>query len=105
MSQMLMVAKRTGRTLDHVLNVLRDIDSPAYKTLAQKLRHYASCVGLVDTGYFRKRGTEQAGLAEEKRDHAHALNLAESQLEDVDELLSKVKSMKKMIEAVREHLR
>lgn len=35
--------------------VLRDIDGPAYETLARRFRMYAACVGLVDTGYFRKR--------------------------------------------------
>lgn len=44
-----------GRSLTHVLTLLRDIDGGAYDTLSQKFRLYAACVGLVDTGYFRKR--------------------------------------------------
>ena len=44
-----------GRSLTHVLTLLRDIDGGAYDSLSQKFRLYAACVGLVDTGYFRKR--------------------------------------------------
>ena len=44
-----------GRTLGHVLSVLKDIDRPAYDGLAAKFRHYAACVGVVDTSYFRRR--------------------------------------------------
>ena len=46
----------TDRSVTHVLNLLRTIDSPAYESLAGSFRVYAACVGLVDTGYFRKRG-------------------------------------------------
>ena len=42
--------------MNHILDVLRDIDAPAYHTLAQKFRMYAACVVKVDTGYFKKRG-------------------------------------------------
>lgn len=44
-----------GRPLTTVLQVLSNIDPPAFQQLAQKFRLYAACVGLVDTGYFRKR--------------------------------------------------
>ena len=46
---------RAGRPLTHVLEVLRYIDRPAFDVLAAKFREYASCVGVVDTGYFRRR--------------------------------------------------
>ena len=46
---------RTGRPLTHVLEVLKYIDRPAFDVLASKFRQYASCVGVVDTGYFRRR--------------------------------------------------
>ena len=38
-----------------MLEVLRYIDRPAFDVLAAKFRDYASCVGVVDTGYFRRR--------------------------------------------------
>ena len=38
-----------------MLEVLRYIDRPAFDVLASKFRQYASCVGVVDTGYFRRR--------------------------------------------------
>lgn len=38
-----------------MLSVLKDIDRPAYDTLATKFRQYAACVGIVDTSYFRRR--------------------------------------------------
>lgn len=41
--------------MQHVLSVLKEIDRPAFDVLASKFRQYASCVGLLDTGYFRKR--------------------------------------------------
>ena len=44
-----------GRPLTHVLEVLKYIDRPAFDVLAAKFREYASCVGVVDTGYFRRR--------------------------------------------------
>jgi len=46
---------RTGRPLTHVLEVLKYIDRPAFDVLAAKFREYAACVGVVDTGYFRRR--------------------------------------------------
>jgi hypothetical protein len=46
---------RSGRPLGHVLSVLKDIDRPSYDVLATKFRQYAACVGIVDTGYFRRR--------------------------------------------------
>ena len=45
----------SGKSLGHVLTLLRGIDKPAYSSLAKEFRYYAACVGLVDTGYFRKR--------------------------------------------------
>jgi len=45
----------TGRPLRHVLEVLKYIDRPAFDILATRFRRYASCVGIVDTGYFRRR--------------------------------------------------
>ncbi|ELT98797.1 hypothetical protein CAPTEDRAFT_191853 [Capitella teleta] len=55
MLKAVLVARRAGRPLRQVLEVLRRIDPPAFKELAQKFRQYAACVALVDTGYFRKR--------------------------------------------------
>lgn len=48
-----------GRPLGHVLSVLKDIDRPSYDVLATKFRQYAACVGIVDTGYFRRRRGER----------------------------------------------
>ena len=45
----------TGRPLTHVLEVLKYMDRPRFDLLAAKFRQYASCVGVVDTGYFRRR--------------------------------------------------
>jgi hypothetical protein len=121
----------SGRTLDHVLTILRDIDSPAYKTLSQKFRHYASCVGLVDTGYFRKRSTptQPSGLLApqapgervppppgslppmaEDVDGAVAeevgatIRLAAQEMKSVQALLDKVYRVKEEIDRVRQHL-
>ena len=45
-----------------MLTLLRGIDSSAYNNLAREFRVYAACVGLVDTGYFRKRSRAMANL-------------------------------------------
>ena len=37
--------------------LLRDIDTAAYESLSSQFRQYAACVGLLDTGYFRKRSS------------------------------------------------
>jgi len=54
---LLWVYSWTGRPLRHVLEVLKYIDRQAFDNLATKFRQYASCVGVVDTGYFRRRRT------------------------------------------------
>ena len=41
-----------------MLEVLKYIDRPAFDVLASKFRQYASCVGVVDTGYFRRRRSD-----------------------------------------------
>lgn len=40
---------------------MKGIDLPAYSSLAKEFKYYAACVGLVDTGYFRKRSDPDAG--------------------------------------------
>jgi len=55
-----------GRPLTHVLEVLRYIDRPAFDVLAAKFREYASCVGVVDTGYFRRRRDDQQFSTDER---------------------------------------
>jgi len=45
-----------------VLEVLKFIDRSAFDNLATKFRQYASCVGVVDTGYFRRRRDCQLSL-------------------------------------------
>ena len=41
--------------MGQVLSLLKEIDNPAYENLSKQFRTYAACVGLVDTGYFKKR--------------------------------------------------
>ena len=52
-----------GRTLGHVLSVLKDIDRPSYDVLASRFRQYAACVGIVDTGFFRRRRASRSSTA------------------------------------------
>lgn len=70
-----LVAQRTGRPLTHVLEVLRYIDRPAFDLLAAKFREYASCVGVVDTGYFRRRRDYQFSTDEQLDDNVAARQL------------------------------
>ncbi|KAI0229470.1 hypothetical protein LSAT2_020103, partial [Lamellibrachia satsuma] len=58
MTKVLLVAKQTGRSLNGVLLLLRDINTAAYESLSSQFRQYAACVGLLDTGYFRKRASQ-----------------------------------------------
>ena len=44
-----------GKSVEHVLSVLSDIDGAAFDTLSKRFRVYASCVGASDTAYFRRR--------------------------------------------------
>ncbi|ELT98795.1 hypothetical protein CAPTEDRAFT_191851 [Capitella teleta] len=86
MQQVLMVARRSGHTLTHVLEVLRKIDPPAFRTLAQKFRMYAACVGLVDTGYFKKRSSMPSLLEEPARDFHRSQSRSVLSAEDEDYL-------------------
>ena len=52
------IAFVAGRTLNGVLQLLRNIDTEAFETLSEQFRLYAACVGLLDTGYFRKRTSQ-----------------------------------------------
>ncbi len=52
------IAFVAGRTLNGVLQLLRNIDTEAYEIFSEQLRLYAACVGLLDTGYFRKRTSQ-----------------------------------------------
>jgi len=65
----------TGRPLTHVLEVLKYIDRPAFHILATRFRRYAACVGVVDTGYFRRRRGCQTSTSEQLDEDAEAEQL------------------------------
>lgn len=44
-----------GKKLVHVLMLMRTLDEKTYASLARRIQEYAACIGVVDTGYFRKR--------------------------------------------------
>ena len=98
-----------------MLSTLKDLDSPAYSSLAQKFKHYASCVGLVDTGYFRKRSEEEIPFSNnigpppsiamdtESRE-TFALNAALHDLRNLEHLLHKIHAVKEELEKVKSGL-
>ena len=47
----------TGQDLRNVLVTLRQINGNVYRQLRSEFQDYARCVGVVDTGYF-KRSTD-----------------------------------------------
>ena len=48
----------TGKDIDTLLNLLRDSNPPLYRQVQDEWRLYADCVGLVDTGYFKRSGPQ-----------------------------------------------
>ncbi|KAK3084786.1 hypothetical protein FSP39_019001 [Pinctada imbricata] len=55
--QLVRISSSTGRDLQNVLITLRHINVNAYQQLRNEFQRYAACVGVVDTGYF-KRSTD-----------------------------------------------
>ncbi|KAL8560028.1 hypothetical protein ACOMHN_041498 [Nucella lapillus] len=54
------LTKMLGRDINSLLNLLRTSNPALYQQVQDEWRRYADCVGLVDTGYF-KRSMGQAG--------------------------------------------
>lgn len=46
-----------GKTVPSVLNILRAVDSSSYVALIRDFESHSMCVGLLETGYFRKRSS------------------------------------------------
>ena len=44
-----------GSSVSNVLALLRNMDSSAFKDLEGQYLKYASCVGMVNTGYFKRQ--------------------------------------------------
>ena len=99
------------------MGALKDLDSPAYSSLAQKFKHYASCVGLVDTGYFRKRSKKEMSFSNsiqpppefnmgvetdlsDSRD-SYVLNAALDGIQKLEHLLRKIREVKEELEHVK----
>ncbi|XP_069134487.1 uncharacterized protein [Argopecten irradians] len=53
---LMFISERTGRSIDSVLTLLREFDIAAYKHFQFLFNNYAACVGMVDTGYFKRSG-------------------------------------------------
>lgn len=52
----------SGEPVSTVLTILRDVHSPFHDALIREYENYSACVGLMETGYFRKR-TSSADLS------------------------------------------
>ncbi|XP_060067389.1 uncharacterized protein LOC132547624 [Ylistrum balloti] len=58
---LMFISERTGRGIDSVLTLLRQFDIAAYKHFQFLFNNYAACVGMVDTGYFKRNGGHPDG--------------------------------------------
>nr|XP_022345939.1 uncharacterized protein LOC111138324 isoform X1 [Crassostrea virginica] len=48
------ISFKTGHPLRSVLLALREMDGSIYKQLQVDFQRYAGCIGIVDTGYFKR---------------------------------------------------
>ncbi|KAJ8312508.1 hypothetical protein KUTeg_009881 [Tegillarca granosa] len=53
------IAQQTRRNLPFVLEALRSINAGAFKDLQREYQMYAECVGMVDTGYFKRSSSNE----------------------------------------------
>lgn len=52
-----MVSLLLGRSVPKVLSLLRAVDSSSHAALVKDFESYSVCIGLIETGYFRKRNS------------------------------------------------
>lgn len=55
------LSTQTGQDLPFVLGKLKQMDIQVYRHLQRSFQRYAECVGMVDTGYFKR--SERNALA------------------------------------------
>ncbi|RUS80887.1 hypothetical protein EGW08_011358 [Elysia chlorotica] len=55
------------RDMNSILGLLRSSHPQLYRQIQDEWRSYASCVGLVDTGYFKRSSLDPSGGAGESR--------------------------------------
>lgn len=48
-----------GKNLPSVLGTLQYINAEAFKELQREYQMYAECVGMVDTGYFKRSSSNE----------------------------------------------
>lgn len=52
--RLISISFKTGHPLRSVLLLLREMDGNVYKQLQVDFQRYAGCIGIVDTGYFKR---------------------------------------------------
>ncbi|XP_071093154.1 uncharacterized protein [Haliotis cracherodii] len=59
------LSRITGKNVNHLLGILRSANTDLYGRLERNWQLYANCVGMVDTGYFKRSGSaaKKAGIA------------------------------------------
>ncbi|OWF36422.1 uncharacterized protein LOC110441707 [Mizuhopecten yessoensis] len=78
---LMFISDRTGRSIDSVLVLLRDFDIYAYEHFQYLFNNYAACIGMVDTGYF-KRTSSSAHHPSQSHDDPHS-QLTDMPLHDI----------------------
>ncbi|XP_046572826.1 uncharacterized protein LOC124280880 [Haliotis rubra] len=51
------LSRLTGKNVNHLLGILRSANTDLYGRLERNWQLYANCVGMVDTGYFKRSGS------------------------------------------------
>ncbi|XP_061162452.1 uncharacterized protein LOC133171683 [Saccostrea echinata] len=52
--RLISISVKTGHPLRSVLLALREMNGVMYKELQNNFQRYAGCIGIVDTGYFKR---------------------------------------------------
>ncbi|XP_062614826.1 uncharacterized protein LOC134276611 [Saccostrea cucullata] len=72
------ISVKTGHPLRSVLLALREMNGVMYKELQNNFQRYAGCIGIVDTGYFKRSAASVSPYKrtlDNDQDHIEALDL------------------------------
>ncbi|XP_033748413.1 uncharacterized protein LOC117333291 [Pecten maximus] len=89
---LMFISERTGRSIDSVLTLLREFDIAAYKHFQFLFNNYAACVGMVDTGYFKRSGYISHPSEQTNSHDNPQAQLSDMHLHDIVNLINSINS-------------
>ncbi|XP_048753645.1 uncharacterized protein LOC125664888 isoform X2 [Ostrea edulis] len=97
------ISSKTGHPLRSVLLALREMDGGMYKQLQGDFQRYAGCIGIVDTGYFKRSAASESPSKQtlsNNKDHVSGSDIFETWIKRNTKIhrLSLLKETKKLLD-------